>query len=142
MWLIIAVMASIVWGLNYALDEKIFKSQISPPTLLALQAWLGAILFTILSYFSTGKSDIVVLSANRTTFWLTVASIFAANIGIYLIAASIQAKNATFASLIEQTYPLFTVLFTYLLFHEHYLTKNVIIGGAFILAGAIVIGLD
>jgi len=141
MWLIIAAAAAVVWGLNYSLDEKIFELQVSPATLLAFQAWLGAFLFTILSYFTTGKTDLAILSSNRTALWLTIASVIAVTTGIYLIAASIQAKNATLASLVEQTYPLFTVLFTYLLFHVHHLTRNVIIGGVMILIGAVIIAL-
>jgi drug/metabolite transporter (DMT)-like permease len=142
MWLIIAIMAAVLWGLNYSLDERIFKNQVSPLTILALQAWAGAIIFSVLSYFSTAKTDFTILSTNRNTLWLTLGSIAAANIGIYLIAVSIQIKNATFASLIEQTYPIFTILFTYLLFHENHLTKNIMIGGLFILIGTVIIALD
>lgn len=142
MWLIIATLAAIVWGLNYALDEEIFKSQVSPMTLLAFQAWLGAIVFTLLSFFSTGKSDLMLISSNRAIMWMVIASVLAATLGVYFIAASIQAKNATFAALIEQTYPVFTVMFSYFLFHANYLTKNVIIGGIFIVIGSVVIALD
>lgn len=142
MWLIIAAAAAVIWGLNYSLDEKIFQLQVSPLTLLAFQCWLGALVFSVLSFITTGKTDLTILSTNRTALWLSIASIIAVNAGIYLIAASIQAKNATLASLVEQTYPIFTVFFTYVLFNVSHLTRNVVIGGVLILLGAIIIAFE
>ena len=40
------------------------------------------------------------------------------------------------ASLIEITYPLFVVIFAYLLFRQLHLTSSVIIGGLMIMTGA------
>jgi len=141
MWLIYALMAAITWGLNYSLDEKIFKHQISPLTLLAAQAWAGAILFTGLAYVFRLKEDVATISQNRTIQYILLAGLAAATLGNFFIAISIQAKNATFAALIEESYPLFTILFSFLLFKDNYLTPGVIIGGGLIIMGVGVISL-
>jgi drug/metabolite transporter (DMT)-like permease len=51
-------------------------------------------------------------------------------------AEKITGKNATLASLIEMTYPLFVVLFTYLFYRQMYITPSVFVGGMLILVGA------
>ena len=138
-WLVYALMASITWGLNYALDEKVFKSHISPLTLLAGQAWVSALVFSILCYVSNFKTDFAVLTKNKTTLYIVIASFLTAMVGNYFIAISIQAKSATLAAFVEESYPLFTLLFTFLLFKQNDLSIPVVIGGSLILAGIAVI---
>jgi len=60
-----------------------------------------------------------------------------ANVAIVL---SIQSKNATTAGLIELSYPLFTILFTWVLFHEHHLNMATVIGSILISLGVICVG--
>ena len=52
---------------------------------------------------------------------------------------SIEAKNATVASLIEVTYPLFTAFFAWALFRQTTLNAATIIGGLFIFAGVLIV---
>jgi drug/metabolite transporter (DMT)-like permease len=56
-----------------------------------------------------------------------------------LIFFAIGAKNATVASLIEISYPLFVAFFAWLLFRESQLNWSVLIGGAMILGGVFVV---
>ena len=49
---------------------------------------------------------------------------------------AISGKNATLASLIEMTYPVFVVLFAYLFYRQVHVTPSVMIGGFMILVGA------
>src|ERR1700722_2172834 len=140
MWLAYALIAAVIWGLNYTLEERVFKFQISPLTLLAGQAWLAAFLFTGLACIFNLKRDVVTLITHRAdALYLFLIAVVVAAAGNFFIAISIQAKNATFAALIEESYPLFTVLFTFLLFKENYLTPGVIMGGALIIAGVVII---
>lgn len=60
MWVIYALFAAILWGINYTLAEKILRS-ISTFTLLALEMLLGAIVFAALSYSTSMKKDLLVL---------------------------------------------------------------------------------
>ena len=56
-----------------------------------------------------------------------------------LLFMSIENKNATLASLIEITYPVFVALFAFLIFRQMHLNISVIIGGVLIMAGAALI---
>ncbi len=139
MWLIYAVLAAILWGLSYTLDEKVFQSHISPLTLLACSMLIGGIIFLIFAYFSHLKTDTVILVQDRKVWWLTLSAIAAANLGTFFIALSIQAKNATLAAIIELFYPFFTILFAWLIFNENYLNTKVAIGGILMFLGAALI---
>ena len=56
-----------------------------------------------------------------------------------LIFLSIGAKNATLASLIEVTYPIFTAFFAWLLFRQATLNTATVIGAAFIFLGVLIV---
>lgn len=140
MWLVYAVTAAIIWGLNYTLDGKILENGVSPLVLLAAQCTLGAIVFTILSYFFSSPNLWSTLTAkNNGNWWLFPTTVLVANLGNFFIILSMQAKNSTIAALIELTYPIFTILFTFLLFKENYLNKVTVIGGSLILLGVVII---
>ena len=57
-------------------------------------------------------------------------------LGEVLVYLAISGKNATLASLIEMTYPVFVVLFAYVFYKEMHVTSSVFIGGLMILIGA------
>ena len=67
---------------------------------------------------------------------MVVAVGITSTLGAVLLYISINNKNATLASLIEITYPLFVVMFSYLLFKQLHVNISVIIGGVMIIAGA------
>lgn len=138
MWLLYASLAAILWGLNYSLAERILHN-VSAFTLLAFEMLLGGIIFFLLSYFSNFKSDMSLLMTQANVRWLTVIEIITVIIANYLIILSIQSKNATVAGIVELIYPLFTILFTWFLFHENHLNLPVIIGGGLILLGVLII---
>lgn len=140
MWLTFAIIAAILWGFNYALAEKILYS-ISPVTLLALEMLCGAILFTIISYFTTMKKDFELIMTQPNIRWLVLAEIVVVLLASFFIVASIRLKNATVAGILELVYPLFTILFTWFLFHETHVNLPVIIGGILIFIGVLIISL-
>ncbi|KTD22167.1 transport protein [Legionella lansingensis] len=140
MWLIFAIVAAVLWGLNYSLAEKVLRS-ISPITLLALEMLLGAIVFSLLSYFTTFKKDLDILLHQPSVFWLTSLEVVIVIVASFFIVYSIQLKDATFAGTIELTYPLFIILFTWLLFGENHVDTSVIVGGIFIFIGVLFISI-
>lgn len=140
MWLVYAIAAAIIWGLSYTLDGKILENGISPLVLLAAQCMFGAIVFTTLSYFYSSPNLWSTLTAkNNNNLWLFICTVIVVNLGSFLIVLSMQAKNSTVAALIELAYPLFTILFTFLLFKENYLNKVTAIGGSLVLLGVMII---
>ena len=139
MWLVYAISAALIWGLDYSLGERIFRDRISPVTLLLFQMMVGLILFFTFAMRGPLKADLNILTTHRATlFWVFLATI-TFNLGNYLIFASIQHKNATTAGLIELCYPIFTVFFSWLLFGENHLTPSIMIGSTLIFAGIFVI---
>lgn len=141
MWLTYAILAAILWGFNYALAERILHS-ISPITLLALEMLAGALLFLFISYFTTMKRDFQILAADSSVRWFTLAEIVVVLLASFFIVSSIRFKDATVAGIVELIYPLFTILFTWFLFSESHLNSAVIIGGALILIGVLIISLS
>ena len=59
-----------------------------------------------------------------------------------LLFVSIDSKNATLASLIEISYPVFVVLFAYVLFRDVHLNASVLVGGLLVFAGVAIIVLN
>lgn len=138
MWIIYALLAAILWGLNYSLAEKVLQN-ISPITLLAIEMFFGAILFFIISYFTHLKADFHTLLTHSNVLILTLVEIVTILFASYFIVKSIYTKDATVASIVEIIYPLFTILFTWLLFSENHLNLSVMIGGSLILVGVVII---
>lgn len=137
MWFLFATAASVLWGMTYVLDERIYK-HISVLTSLAIGCAISAFILGITA-FMTGdlKRDISTLAtSNQALFFLLAgtATFIAAEL---LIGFSIQGKNATLAGLIEISYPLFIVLFSYIFFREMNLNLGTALGGALIIAGVL-----
>ena len=141
MWIFYAIMASIIWGLSYTLDERLFRYHVSPFTLLAVQGWVAGILFTVLAYFTHWKADWLILSQQRPARLILFAALMASIAGNFFITASIQAKNATFAAIIENSYPIYTLLFAYLLFKQNQFNLAIEIGGSCIILGVLIISI-
>jgi len=56
--------------------------------------------------------------------------------GEVMVYLAITGKNATLASLIEMTYPVFVVLFAYIFYRQMHVTASVFVGGVMILIGS------
>ena len=139
MWIVFALFASLFWGLNYVLAERIFSYKISPLTLVGIEMFIGGAAFLAISAFHRLGSELTAISADRTLVLLLIAALISTVTGNLLIATSIQSKNATLAGLIEISYPLFIAAFSYLLFGINYISIGVACGGALIFGGVVVI---
>jgi drug/metabolite transporter (DMT)-like permease len=139
MWLLFAVGASVFWGITYVINEQVYK-HISVLSSIAITLAASG-LFVGLVALATGTfgKDIATLSASPKVLWLLIAGIAVLTIAELLIGFSIVGKNATIAGLIEISYPLFIVLFSYLLFKESNLSVATVVGGAFVFIGVGVI---
>ena len=135
MWLLFAVGASVFWGITYVINEQVYK-HISVLSSIAITLAVSG-LFVGLVALGTGtfSRDIATLSASPKVLWLLLAGIVVLTVAELLIGFSIVGKNATIAGLIEISYPLFIVLFSYLLFKESNLSVATVVGGAFVFVG-------
>lgn len=135
MWVILAVLASMFWGTEYAINEQIYR-HISVTTALAIEGVVYAAVFVCIMVLSgNAKADLATLGSS----WRLAGLMLAGSVGIIIAALfigfSITAKSAALAGLIEISYPLFTALFAYVLFKEGELTWATALGGLFIIAG-------
>jgi drug/metabolite transporter (DMT)-like permease len=134
-WFFYAVAAAVLWGLNYTLTERLLKS-LSTATVLLAAALGGLVVSVTMGLVGGGfRRDLALLaSGGREAWWL------AASVAVYLTAnlcilASVRGSNATLAAVVETTYPLFTVVFAWLLFREMQATSGTLLGAVLIIAG-------
>jgi len=100
----------------------------------------AAIIVFIFSLFS-GKlaKDISIVAHSRQTGIYLLFGILTFALANVLSFYAIQAKNATLASIIEVSYPLFIIIIAWVLFRESALNISVIIGGLLIFTGISII---
>ncbi len=137
-WLVLALLASLLWGLSYVLDEHIFQ-RISVSTLLFFSAF-ATLITMLLVGLGTGQlqRDLTHLSETRSTFWLLLLACACNVLAGWSICQSVAASNATLAGLIEVSYPVWIVLFS-LAFGSAHLNWSIGVGGALIGLGVVIV---
>lgn len=139
MWFIFSISAAILWGITYVLDEKIFK-HISISTALAIFCFFTSLTMVLYSVFTKNfKIDFNKIISSPKLLFLILCAIVTSTVAEFMIGSSIQAKNATLSSLIEISYPLFTILFSYLIYKEIRISLSVALGGILIFTGTFLI---
>jgi drug/metabolite transporter (DMT)-like permease len=139
MWILLAVLASMFWGINYMIGEQIYKN-VSVTTYLGIICLVAAVIMFILSYTVGGlKDDVIAILSSKKLELLVFFGAVTFIAAELLIGFSIQAKNATFAGLLEISYPIFIAIFSLLFLKETQISISAIIGGFFIFAGITVI---
>jgi drug/metabolite transporter (DMT)-like permease len=133
---IFAIGAAMIWGLAYAIDQKIL-SNISPITLLFISSLLAAVI-TLPFVISNGEHLKNVMSSGKTVLLLIIVSGVLATLANFLIFSSIKNLNASLASIIEIAYPFFVVLFSFIFFRSA-LNIYFFIGGTLIFIGSMII---
>jgi len=136
-WYAAGLGAALLWGIHYPLLEHALK-RVSLVTVLVLTVL--PVLVVALVFRDTLWRDALVLASmdwpDRARILLLSVTSLAATVMLFL---AIGGRNATLASLIEITYPLFVVLFTWLLFRQVHVTPSAAIGGVLVMAGAALI---
>jgi len=133
---IYAIVASVAWGMAYTLDQKVLE-RFSPTALLFVHA-LVTVAVTVPIFFLAPGTARGMLSATKNQWFVALAStllIIAAN---WCILASIKMLGASTASVFEISYPLFVVLFSFLVFRT-VVTMPFMIGALLIFLGSVII---
>ena len=139
-WLVYALGAAVIWGVNYAVSGRLLERGMSAQTLFLVDLVFGTLAVGLLITFSGRWSATLseLQQAKPDALWLFIAVLAATTAGL-LIFMSIGAKNATVASLIEVSYPLFTAFFAWALFRQTTLNAATVIGGLLILTGVLIV---
>ncbi len=133
-WYIAALGAALVWGVHYPLVG------------FALQriSLFGVLLLTTVPLLLMTPFFVAQLHTDIQTFrnlplseqaMVSVLG-FTSLAGAAFVYLAISSKNATLASLIEISYPVFVGLFSYLFFRQTHLNASAVLGGLMVIAGA------
>lgn len=141
-WLICALSSAVLWGLSYALSEKILKEYISPYFYMAFTGFIYFFIsICICLFMGQMKTGLQTLMTDKAMLALTVFTAACYAAGALLIYIAIGLKNATIANIIEISYPVFTLLFAYVIFKDVQLTPWTAFGSLLVLSGVGVIAL-
>ncbi len=141
-WIVLALLASVFWGLTYVIQEELFKNITVTTYLTFVSFFTFLIIGSIGIYKKTLISDLKNMCSSKD---LLLWALFA--IVIYILAElcigySIESKNATLAGLIEISYPLFIAFFALIIFKQNYFSTFTLIGAVLIISGVTLVSLS
>ena len=138
MRIIYSLIVAVTWGVEYALLDKLL---ISMP-IIVLCLWcslLNSLFFWIVFLLGKYHLDFKKYFQDSRTIWLFILVTILFLIGSAVILLAIKNKNATVASLIEISYPIFVVIFSYLIFRDSHLNTGTLFWWLFIIAGVVLV---
>lgn len=131
-----AIAAAVVWGLVYAMDQKVLD-KVSPHALLFVNSIFS--LLYLVPFLLFHKNEWKTLEnldrGNIKFFAITLLCTLIANILIYL---AIKELGSSRAAIFEIAYPFFVILFGVVLFREH-INAYFIFGSILLFFGAAII---
>jgi drug/metabolite transporter (DMT)-like permease len=136
----LAVLASVLWGLTYCLDERVLAS-LSVFKLYFLHCLCGALVAGLI-LLAQGNAPAALFAIDTTKLGLPLLALTlaTATTAALAILSSIQLLGAGKSAVLEISYPLFVALFSVYMFQTP-LQPPVVLGGIFIFIGAAIIGL-
>ena len=133
-WYVTALGAALIWGIHYPLVDFALK-RISVFSVLILTVLPIVLLMPV--FMRDIARDLDTVRTLPGTDQVMIAAIgLTSLLGAVLLYLSIAGKNATLASLIEITYPVFVAFFAYAIFRHVHVNASVIVGGLLVMAGA------
>ena len=133
-WYLTALGAALVWGIHYPLVDFALK-RVSVFSVLLLTVL--PVLLLIPVFLRDLARDFDTVRALPGSEQALIAAIgLTSLLGAVLLYISIAGKNATLASLIEITYPVFVAVFAYVIFRHIHFNTSVVVGGLMVIAGA------
>ena len=133
-WYVTALGAALIWGIHYPLVDFALK-RVSVFSVLLLSVLPVLLLLPV--FLRDVSRDLDTVRALPAAEQGLIAVIgLTSLLGAVLLYLSIAGKNATLASLIEITYPVFVAFFAYVMFRHIHLNASVVAGGLLVIAGA------
>jgi drug/metabolite transporter (DMT)-like permease len=137
LWFFCALGAAIMWGAGYVVTEILLKKYGLTPAFIMFASQLITlpIWFLICAYLGQVSPGFKLMASVPSAAGLVFLQAVLIIGGAFLIIHSISMKNATLASLIEISYPLFTALFAYLILKDTQVNLWTAAGGLLIISG-------
>lgn len=124
-------------GVVYTTNER-FLGTVSLPTYLLIYCAAGVVLAFLIHFISPAKLNFSTL-LQKPMALCVAASIISSLLAWTLVLIAIPMTSAVYTAAGEISYPVFTALFTYLIFQSRELTWPTAIGGLLIMIGSIVL---
>lgn len=136
MWALYALGAAVVWGLYYSvIEQSVRQLSIAGFMFISSALWTVMIALLALAFGVPVVKDFHTLIGDpKLLVWFLVAVVLGV-VAQYGITTSVAVSNATLTSLVEITYPLFVVFFTWLIFGRTHFSWPVFVGAALIFSG-------
>lgn len=132
-WYTSALLGALIWGLHYPLVDRALEklSLVSVMLLTTLPMVLLAPIF-----YKSIVQDYSIFIKLATLDKIQILTIMLTSISATMfVFMAISAKNATLASLIEISYPVFVALFAWIVLRENHITPTVLAGALLIFSG-------
>lgn len=139
-WFWMALCAAILWGLCYTLNEITLK-YFNPLEIMLFESIVIAITFAVYFILEGDFGDFVVKFSSPKPLGLISLSTLAYIVATILIFKSISSSNASLAAIIESSYPIFTVLFAFIILGKLQLNTASAIGLFLIISGVVIVKL-
>src|SRR5262245_30514952 len=137
LYLVFPFMSAALYGLGYVLIERLLKAT-SILTFTFFSALTLTVICGAIGLFRKDTFSLEFLSDQKAAI-LFVCTI-AANAGGWIITQlALKHTSAEFVSFSELTYPIFTLFFLFVLFGQHQFNWQTLLGGALVMAGAVVL---
>jgi drug/metabolite transporter (DMT)-like permease len=137
-WWAYALLSAVCWGMQYVVMETLFRRVDFAAAFCFLSLVNGVLV--------AGIMFLLYPHQNWTQLWQSwpilalVVFYLLCGSGAYLFNAyAINAKNATLASLLEISYPIFIILFTAIFLRKVHLNAPGFLGAALIIAGCLLV---
>ncbi|MFM8414952.1 MAG: EamA family transporter [Planctomycetota bacterium] len=136
----LAVLASVLWGLTYCLDERLLESM-SVFKVYFLHCLCGTVVAAII-LLAQGSTPLSLFTVDpaRSSLPMVGVTLVTATAAALAILSSIRLLGANTSAVLEISYPLFVALFSVLFFNGR-LELPVVLGGGFIFLGAAIIAM-
>jgi drug/metabolite transporter (DMT)-like permease len=135
LWFWMALLTAVAWGFCYTCAEQALK-YIDKSTYLSISASIN---FTFwIFWFTIHKTQGKINNDFESAKWWLIGGIAASIAGNYLSVKAIELKNATFASAVEISYPIWCAAFAFLLLGYNPLTIKSAFGLLLVLIGTLI----
>ena len=144
MWLIYTLLASVFWGLSYVISEILLKKYDVPFFFFSMfTALFTCILWVVVNFFypQLFTTNLLKVVSDKTIMLLLIVDVFLIVSALTLTFIAIKDKDAVIVTLIEISYPFFTMIFSLLLISSTQISIYSILGGILIFAGVGVISI-
>ena len=137
-WWMYALISAACWGAQYVLMESLFK-RVDFAAAFSFLSLTNGILVSAILWVLYPRQNWAKLCESWPIVWMIILYLVFGT-GAYLFNGfAINEKNATMASLLEISYPLFIILFTLVFLRQLHLNLVGLIGAVLILAGCVLV---